>query len=116
MSKQFLRVVERAKLDPRQCTPHIMRHTAISRLLMSGVDIKTAQTISGHKTVAMLMHYAHVLAPHVDEAISLLDTGFSGTVTRRLHTDQNQADGAEVVEIGKASPNQRLSYGADGGT
>jgi integrase len=103
MSKQFLRVVERAKLDPRQCTPHIMRHTAISRLLMSGVDIKTAQTISGHKTVAMLLHYAHVLAPHVDEAIGLLDTGFSGTVTRRLHTEPNQADGGEVVSLPKAS-------------
>jgi integrase len=86
MAKSFARVVKRAGMDPRKVTPHVLRHTGISRLLMAGVDLKTAQTISGHKTVTMLMHYAHVLAPHVDQAIGLLNRPVPDAITPKLHT------------------------------
>jgi len=101
MAKTFLRVVKRAKLDPKRVTPHILRHTGISRVLMAGADLKTAQIISGHKTVVSLMHYAHVLAPHVDQAISVLNRTIPDTVTPELHTaaDNAEGEGAEVVPL-----------------
>jgi Phage integrase family len=46
-----------------------MRHTANTALVRAGVDLPTIQKISGHKTLAMVMRYAHVHAQHIDRAI-----------------------------------------------
>ncbi|WP_375403898.1 tyrosine-type recombinase/integrase [uncultured Sphingomonas sp.] len=81
----FQRAVERAGLDPTKVTPHIMRHTAITRLVQANTDIPTIQRISGHKTTAMVLHYAHVHGTHIDAAISALDDGLGLEVTQKLH-------------------------------
>ena len=73
MSKPFKRAVERAKLDPTHVTPHTMRHTAITTLVEAGIDLPTIQRISGHKTLAMVLRYAHVSGPHIDAAMAALD-------------------------------------------
>lgn len=73
ISKGFRRAVERADLDPKKITPHVMRHTAITRLVQAGVDLPTIQGISGHKTLSMVMRYAHVSGSHVDAAMKALD-------------------------------------------
>ena len=73
LSKPFARAVTRAKLDPALVTPHVMRHTAITRLVQAGVDLPTIQKISGHKTLTMVLRYTHVSANHIDEAIQALD-------------------------------------------
>ncbi len=41
---------------------HCLRHTFASRLVMAGVDLKTAQELMGHKSIQMTCRYAH-LAP-----------------------------------------------------
>ncbi len=69
MAKQFLRVVERAGLDPSKVTPHVMRHTAITRLVKAGIDLPTIQKISGHKTMVMVLRYVHIHGEHIDAAI-----------------------------------------------
>ena len=33
-----------------ECTPHILRHTYITRLILGGVDVKRAQYLAGHET------------------------------------------------------------------
>jgi integrase len=101
MAKPFLRIVKRAGLSPAQCTPHVMRHTAITRLVKAGADLATIKAISGHKTLSMILHYTHVHGAHVDEALSALDTGFSGAVTHGLHTGPEQAghSGAKLVSL-----------------
>jgi integrase len=86
MAKTFKRVVERAGLDPTKLTPHILRHTGISLVLMNGADLKTAQIISGHKTIGQLMHYAHVFAPHISNAMAVLNRAIPDTITPDLHT------------------------------
>jgi integrase len=86
MAKQFERIVKRAGLIRGQCTPHTMRHTAITRLVKAGIDLATIKAISGHKTLSMILHYTHVHGVHVDDAISVLDTGFPGDITPELHT------------------------------
>jgi integrase len=72
MAKPFRRAVIRAGLNPRTVTPHVMRHTAITKLVQSGVDLPTIQSISGHKTLTMVLRYTHVHGTHIDKAIAAI--------------------------------------------
>ena len=70
-----------------------MRHTAITRLIQSGVDRPMIQRISGHKTLAMVLRYAHVYGEHIHQAIKVIGRGIAEltenenaiTDTPRLH-------------------------------
>jgi integrase len=75
VSDGFRRAVIRAGMDPREVTPHVMRHTAITRLVEAGVDLPTIQRISGHKTLAMVLRYTHVHGTHINEAIAKIGRG-----------------------------------------
>lgn len=86
MRAAFARIVKRAGLDPKHCTPHVMRHTAISSLVMARADIPTIQKISGHKTPAMVLHYVHLFGEHIDNAMAVLDLGIPDQTTPELHT------------------------------
>ena len=69
MDRAFDEAVKSAGLDPKLITPHVMRHSAITKLVQAGVDLPTVQRISGHKTLAMVLRYTHVHGQHIDEAI-----------------------------------------------
>jgi integrase len=86
MRDVFARVVSRAGLNPKHCTPHVMRHTAISQLVMARADIPTIQKISGHKTPGMVLHYVHLFGEHVNNAIAVLDRRVPELITPELHT------------------------------
>lgn len=75
MGAPFRKAVEAAGLDPELVTPHVMRHSAITALVQAGVDLPTVQKISGHKTLAMVMRYAHVHGRHIDQAIRAIGRG-----------------------------------------
>jgi integrase len=97
MAKPFRNAVRRAGLDPKIVTPHVMRHTAITKLVQAGVDLPTIQSISGHKTLAMVLRYTHVHGTHIDKAIAAIGRALpepranktAGTVTQGLHTAPN---------------------------
>jgi integrase len=94
MDRPFRDAVVAAGLDPGLVTPHVMRHTAITRLVEAGVDLPTIQRISGHKTLAMVLRYAHVHDPHIDDAIRALGRTLpqpaanktAVAITQELHT------------------------------
>jgi integrase len=88
MEDGFRRAVIRAGLDPTKVTPHVMRHTAITRLVKAGVDLPTIQRISGHKTLAMVMRYVHLHGSHIDKAIASLDIALNPAITQELHKSQ----------------------------
>jgi len=90
MRIQFARTVQRAGLDASKCTPHIMRHTAITALVKRKVDTMTIKQISGHKTTAMVEHYVHIFGEHVDRAIDALSIETPAPITPELH---NAAEG-----------------------
>jgi integrase len=52
---------------------HDLRHTAISWMLAAGVPPRTVADIVGHKTLVMIMRYAHVSDPMKDEATKKLE-------------------------------------------
>jgi integrase len=107
MSAQFERVVKRAGLDPRQVTPHVLRHTAITRLVKASVDIPTIMKISGHKSYAMVLHYTHVHGQHIDDAIAALDAPIQKrAITSELPVRPHSAACAsgKVAEFCSAKP------------
>jgi integrase len=70
----FERCVKAAGLDPTEIIPHTMRHTAITWLsARGGVDLKTLQSFSGHKSVAMVLRYTHAEDATIDAALTRFD-------------------------------------------
>jgi site-specific recombinase XerD len=53
-------------------TWHSLRHTFASRLVMSGVDLRTVQELMGHKTIQMTVRYAHLAPEHRLAAVQRL--------------------------------------------
>lgn len=63
----FRRAARRAKLTG--VTPHTLRHTFASRLVMAGVDLRTVQELGGWQTLAMVERYAHLSPAHKAQAV-----------------------------------------------
>ena len=65
MERPFRDAAARAGLDSEvSCAT-----TTITKLVEARVDLPTVQQISGHKTLAMVLRYAHVHGRHIDQAI-----------------------------------------------
>lgn len=107
MREPFARIVKRAGLDPRECTPHVMRHTALTALAKKGVDVLTIKRISGHKTTKTVERYIHIHGNHIDEAISFIELGPAAPITRELHTaeisEPQQSDGVVALTPKKSA-------------
>ena len=61
-------------------TPHTLRHTFASRLVMSGADLRTVQELGGWQTIAMVERYSHLSPQHKANAIERLATFSCATV------------------------------------
>jgi len=88
MRKAFRRAAEGAGFDPDLITPHILRHTAVTHLVQTQVDLPTVQRISGHKTLAMVARYAHQNGAHIQAAMMRLE----GRVGRSLATKAEETE------------------------
>ena len=71
--KAYRRTVEAAGLNPDEVVRHTLRHTAITHLVQSGVDLPTVKRISGHKTLIMVERYAHQNGAHIQTAMDKLE-------------------------------------------
>lgn len=52
---------------------HDLRHTFASRLVMNGVDIRTVQSLLGHKSIVQTMKYAHLAPDHRQAAVEKMN-------------------------------------------
>jgi integrase len=69
--KVFGRALERAGIRSGDVSPHTLRHTAITRMRLAGIDDATIMELVGHLTKAMLDRYTH---PPVERKRAALET------------------------------------------
>jgi site-specific recombinase XerD len=60
------------KAELKNVSPHTLRHTFASHLIMSGVDIRTVQRLLGHKSISTTMVYSHLTEDHLARSVEKL--------------------------------------------
>jgi len=60
------------RLGLENLTVHMLRHTFISHLVMSGVDLVTVKELAGHADIKTTMRYAHLAPEHLRKSIKRL--------------------------------------------
>ena len=74
----------------KDVTPHTLRHTFASRLVMGGVDLRTVQELGGWKELDMVVRYAHMSPSHKADAVERIMEQKPGSIPLRysLHRDR----------------------------
>jgi len=78
--------------------PGTRRHTFASRLVMSGIDLRTVQDLMGHKCIQVTVRYAHLTPKHVLAAVEKLVATVPVTTTDTT-TDTRQNDAAGMASV-----------------
>lgn len=76
----FSTALEEAKIQ--KYTWHCGRHTFAIRLVIAGVNLRTVAELLGHRTLQMVMRYAHLAPEHQASAVDRLVTAQGRMVTK----------------------------------
>jgi len=67
ISKKFAQSAKKAKIESVRLRD--LRHTFASYLAMKGCNLITIQKLLRHKTLRMVLRYAHLSQPYLKEAV-----------------------------------------------
>jgi integrase len=71
--RAWLPAVAAAGLATPLPTPHDLRHTALTRLIADGVDVRTVQAIAGHESLTTTYRYLHAQPDAHDKVRAALE-------------------------------------------
>ena len=72
--RDLLRIAEKADIK-KQVTPHVLRHSFASHLVMNGTPIATVKELMGHAKIETTMIYAHLAPKHLKDSVDKLKFG-----------------------------------------
>lgn len=75
IKKAFANACRKAGL--KRVSPHTLRHTFASHLVMNGIDLTTVQRLLGHSSINTTMMYAHLTEDHLARGVEKLVWGSS---------------------------------------
>ncbi len=90
------RLAEKADIEKR-VTPHVLRHTAATRMLKAVGDVRRVQEFLGHADVSTTQIYTEVLAEDLAEAVDMVPDVEAETIAR-----QDEEPDAETLRLAKA--------------
>ena len=96
MRQTFGRAVERAGITTDDVTTHVLRHTAITRMIEAGIDDYTVMETVGHLTRAMLQRYTHPASARKQSALETFDRVLLD-LAQAEHTVSTRTDDETVV-------------------
>jgi integrase len=94
MDKLFTRACKDAGLAGTGLSLHSLRHTFASRLVMSGADLRTIQTLGGWRDLSLVQRYGHLSPAHCTQAIERIAEEFHNG----FHNSPVLRDAAELAE------------------
>jgi integrase len=77
--RQWLDTLEAAGLGKSDVCWHTLRHTFASRLAIAGVPLPVIQKLMGHRSIMMVMRYAHFGDTDLQAAVKILNSNFQKT-------------------------------------
>ncbi len=78
-------------------TPHTLRHTFASKLMMAGVDMRTIQELGGWSDLKMVERYTHLSPSHKAEAVEKI-ASHSTTLFTTPQGEAKESQG-QVIEL-----------------
>jgi integrase len=94
--KPFTKALEKEGIE--DVRSHDLRHTFASRLVMSGVDMKTVQELLGHSSLTMTTRYSHLAPDHRMRAVKTLDRAFYCTITAQSQESRTATPSQTIVK------------------
>ena len=76
--KAWNRVVNKAGITDKKCTPHILRHTFATTLVRNGVDLLTVKELGRWSDLKLVQRYAHVSKSYRTRVVNKLGERFGG--------------------------------------